>query len=139
MDFKLERVHYMPKALEPGILYFAEEYGAAAHLCACGCGTKIRTPIGPTEWQIEDGIGGVSLCPSVGNWQQPCRSHYWIAKGEVRWSVPWTDDQVLADRAREAARRERHFAGKQSDRRKEGFLRRMWKRLTRWSERWPRM
>lgn len=130
MDFKLERVQYIPKVLEPGILYFAEEYGAAAHLCACGCGTKIRTPIGPTEWHIEDGADGVSLCPSVGNWQQPCRSHYWITNGSIEWSAPWTDDQVLAGREREMARRERHFATKESEQRKEGFFRRLWKRLT---------
>ncbi len=36
----LQRVHHMPKVLEPGILYVSEEFGAAAHLCACGCGVK---------------------------------------------------------------------------------------------------
>ena len=61
MRIELQRVEFMPKVLEPGILYFAEEYGAAAHLCACGCGSKIRTPIGPTWWAIQDGLEGVSL------------------------------------------------------------------------------
>lgn len=51
---RLERVHYMPKVLEPGVLYVSEEFGAAAHLCACGCGAKIRTPLAPTEWTFED-------------------------------------------------------------------------------------
>lgn len=67
MSIKLERVHFMPKVLDPGILYFVEEYGAAAHLCACGCGSKIRIPIGPTEWSIDEGPQSVSLHPSVGN------------------------------------------------------------------------
>lgn len=51
---ELQRVHYMPKDLKPGILYVSEEFGAAAHLCACGCGMKVSTPLGPTEWSVEE-------------------------------------------------------------------------------------
>ena len=39
---KLERVQYIPKQLSPGILYVTERYSVAAHLCACGCGNKVR-------------------------------------------------------------------------------------------------
>ena len=131
MRIELERVEYMPKVLEPGILYFAEEYGAAAHLCACGCGTKIRTPIAPTEWRISEGPKGMSLEPSVGNWQQPCRSHYWIDEGEVIWSGQWTDEQIEAGRKREAARRAEHFDSKTSKKRKRGFFRRLWRKVSR--------
>ena len=42
MKIKLQRVQYMPKDLKPGVLYVSEQFGAAAHLCACGCGSKIR-------------------------------------------------------------------------------------------------
>lgn len=129
MKIELQRVQFMPKLLEPGVLYFAEEYGAAAHLCACGCGSKVRTPVGPTEWQINDGPGGVSLSPSVGNWQHPCRSHYWITDGEIKWSGQWTDEQVETGRARDAAQRETYYAAKQSDKRKLGFFRRLWRKL----------
>jgi hypothetical protein len=128
MRIELQRVQFMPKTLEPGILYFAEEYGAAAHLCACGCGTKIRTPIAPTEWAILDSPRGVSLRPSVGNWQQPCRSHYLITDGEVEWSYAWTDAQVEAGRQREVARRNQYFEEVQK---KSGFFRRLWRRLFR--------
>ena len=122
MRIELQRVDYMPKDLQRGVLYFAEEFGAAAHLCACGCGSKIRTPLGPTEWSLSVGPKGVSLHPSVGNWQRPCRSHYWIQDGEVVWSGVWTDEQVQAGRAREDARRDAYFAERP------GFLRRvrMW-------------
>src|SRR5690349_358775 len=89
-SFKLHRVHYMPKQLEPGILYVAEEFGAVAHLCACGCGAKIRTPLGPTEWALTETTKGPSLWPSVGNWQKPCRSHYIITGGAVEWAGQWT-------------------------------------------------
>lgn len=130
MRIELQRVHFMPKTLEPGVLYFAEEFGTAAHLCACGCGTKVRTPIGPTEWAIEDGPKGVTLCPSVGNWQHPCRSHYWITDGEIEWSGDWTDEQVEAGREREAARRLAYFAAHEPEK-KPGFLRRLWQRIWR--------
>ncbi|WID99529.1 DUF6527 family protein [Bosea vestrisii] len=68
----------MPKQLEPGVLYVSEKYGAVAHLCACGCGAKIRTPLGETEWSLKETASGPSLWPSVGNWQQACKSHYVI-------------------------------------------------------------
>jgi len=44
--FQIEHVHSMPKELSPGILYVSEEFRTAAHLCACGCGSKVRTPLG---------------------------------------------------------------------------------------------
>jgi hypothetical protein len=76
MRFVLQRVRYMPKELQPGVLYVSEEFLTAAHLCACGCGAKIRTPLGPAEWSVEEAPQGPTLWPSVGNWQQGCRSHY---------------------------------------------------------------
>ncbi len=109
IKIKLERVHYMPKLLEPGILYISEEFGTAAHLCACGCGAKIRTPLGPTEWSIEDTDAGPTLWPSVGNWQQACKSHYVIYRGEVKWAGTWTDTQIHAGRVREEKRREVYY------------------------------
>lgn len=116
-QLRLERVHYMPKVLEPGVLYASEEFGTAAHLCACGCGAKIRTPLGPTEWKLEETNDGPSLSPSVGNWQQPCRSHYWIWRGGVEWHGDWTEAQVQAGRRREHQRREMYFAQREKQRR----------------------
>lgn len=110
MKIRLEKVHYMPKQLAPGILYVSDEFGTAAHLCACGCGAKIRTPLGPTEWAIKEHAAGPSLWPSVGNWQLPCKSHYVIAEGEVVWAPRWSDAQVRAGRANEQHRRAAYFA-----------------------------
>lgn len=129
MKIRLERVHYMPKDLEPGVLYYAEEFGAAAHLCACGCGSKIRTPIAPTEWAIEEGPRGVSLCPSVGNWQQPCRSHYWIENGSIRWSGSWSEEEILRGRAQEERRRAEYFERRSQIGRKKAWLRGAWRQL----------
>jgi len=71
----LRRVHYMPRDFETGILYVSEEYGVAGHLCPCGCGSKIITPLGATDWTLTEINGRASLKPSVGNWQIPCKSH----------------------------------------------------------------
>jgi hypothetical protein len=109
MIYRLERVHFMPKELEPGVLYHSEEFETAAHLCACGCGQKIRTPIGPTEWSLEEGDQGPSLSPSVGNWHKACKSHYWITNGQVTWSYAWSDKEIENGRQHEQLRRQAHY------------------------------
>ena len=124
---RLERVCYMPKELEPGVLYVSEEFGAAAHLCACGCGAKIRTPLGPPAWSLEETDSGPSLHPSVGNWQLPCKSHYWIKRGKVVWAAEWTPEQVTAGRCAEEVRRRDYYDA--SYRRQGGILQRFWRWL----------
>jgi hypothetical protein len=109
MRFKLQKVQYMPKQLEPGILYVSHEFGTAAHLCACGCGAKIRTPLGPTEWAVTETSAGPSLWPSVGSWQQACKSHYVIERGKIEWALQWSDRQIKNGRAREELRREAYY------------------------------
>src|SRR5262249_11269761 len=125
MRFELQRVHYMLKELKPGVLYVSEEFDIAMHLCGCGCGSKIRTPLGPTEWAVEETDSGPSLSPSVGNWQQACQSHYWINRGEVRWAAKWTPQQIAAGRSREEERRRAFFDA--LDRKRGGKLRRFWR------------
>ena len=110
MRIKLLRVHYMPKTLAPGVLYVSEEFGAAAHLCACGCGAKVRTPLGPTAWSLEESRSGVpTLRPSVGNWQLPCRSHYLINNGEVVWAESWSSEKISTGRRAEEERRSAYY------------------------------
>ena len=127
MRFELQRVQYMPKELKPQVLYVSEEFEIAAHLCACGCGSKIRTPLGPTEWSFEETDGGPSLNPSVGNWQQPCQSHYWIHRGEIRWADKWTPEQIAAGRRHEEQRRQTYYDA--LDRKREGIIRKFWRWL----------
>lgn len=109
MEIRLEKVKYMPQHLEFGVLYVSYEYETAAHLCICGCGAKIRTPLGPTEWEIEEDKEGPSLWPSVGNWQQNCKSHYVIRNGKVIWADRWSDKKIEAGRRREQLNRERYY------------------------------
>lgn len=121
---ELQRVRTMPASLEPGLLYVSEEFETAAHLCACGCGSKVRTPLGPTEWQFFDDPEGPSLDPSVGNWQRPCHSHYWIDRGKIEWSTQWSAAQIAAGQAKEQRRRQRYYAELYPDR--------WWSRAWRW-------
>jgi hypothetical protein len=119
---RLQRVHYMPAVLEPWILYVSEEFDIAMHLCACGCGTVVKTPLGPAEWSVEETAEGPSMHPSIGNWQQPCRSHYFIQRGEIVWARKWSPQQIEAGRRAEEVRRNVYFAALY---RKKGFIGRL--------------
>jgi hypothetical protein len=122
---ELERVHYMPMELSPGILYVSEEFNVAGHLCPCGCGNKIITPLTPTEWSFAVDEGKPSLYPSIGNWQLPCRSHYWIIAGEIEWSHQWTDKQIKAGRMAEEKRRRSYYENINSKHEKGSFFKRV--------------
>lgn len=121
--FALQRVHYIPKKLERDVLYVSGEFATAAHLCACGCGAKVRTPLGPTEWTVQETEAGPTLRPSVGNWQQDCKSHYLITKGRVKWAGQWSEGQILAGRAAEQTRRETYLENLYPD---HGLIGRFW-------------
>jgi hypothetical protein len=122
---KLLKVHYVPKALESGILYVSEEFGACLHLCACGCGTKVSTPIGPTDWALEETQAGPTLAPSVGNWQFPCKSHYYIRGGQIVWAGAWTPEQIKSGRRAEEKRHRAYFDKRAHQR--AGVLQRAWR------------
>ena len=108
----------MPKELEPGILYVSKEFGVASHLCPCGCRNKIVTPITPPNWSLKVEKKKPTLYPSIGNWQLPCRSHYWIIKGEIKWSYDWTEEQVKQGREKEEKRLKKHYNELELKRRK---------------------
>ena len=92
-------VDSVPRQLGEGYLYVSLRYRTVTHLCACGCGVEVNTPLHPTGWEITyDGVT-VSLSPSVGNWSEECRSHYLIEKNIVRWSRSWSSAEILSERA----------------------------------------
>ena len=121
----LQRVRYMPRELKPGVLYVSEEFGSAAHLCACGCGSRVVTPLGPTDWTLDNTPRGPTLRPSVGNWQLSCQSHYWIEQGKILWSEPWTPEQIATGRRAEEQRARAHYHA--IERNRGGILRRLWR------------
>lgn len=123
VKFELRKVQYMPAKLESGILYVAEEFKAAAHLCACGCGSIVRTPL--NRWTLVETENGPSLDPSIGNWQERCQSHYWIQRGHVRWAPKWSPEQVAAGRLREQQRLRAYLDA----RKHAGIMRKFWRWL----------
>ena len=110
-----EFVQSVPRKPEPDRLYISVEYGTAIHLCACGCGREVVTPISPVGWSLHYDGDSVSLYPSIGNWSYPCRSHYWIQGNEVVWAPRWSSERIQAGRARDRALRERYYAGHAAD------------------------
>ncbi len=124
---RLEVVEFMPTQLEAGVLYVSEKYRTAAHLCACGCGEKVRTQLGNLGWCFIKGRSGPTLYPSIGNWQKPCRSHYFITNGQVLWQDNWTDEEVFEGRRAEEIRRDDYFNRNQESR---------WSRFENWLKQW---
>lgn len=109
--FNPEFVEFIPHELEDGVIYVTLTYGTAVHLCPCGCGSKVPTPITPADWHLlYDGVN-VSLSPSVGNWDLPCRSHYLIKGGEVLWAEPWTKEQIQSGRKKDDRGRAALYGG----------------------------
>ena len=83
--FTLSVVRRVPEQLEYGVLYVCFECNVVIHLCACGCGEKVVLPLSPSCWSIKYDGESVSMRPSVGNFQMPCRSHYWIRQNKILW------------------------------------------------------
>lgn len=79
-------VEFIPKKLDPGVLYISKRFSTASHLCCCGCGLEVVTPLKPAKWKLIEHNGTISLNPSIGNWSFPCRSHYWIRSGCIIWA-----------------------------------------------------
>lgn len=97
-----EFVDFIPPVLQPGVIYISERYHTASHLCACGCGEKVVTPLSPADWELTLDGGTVSLYPSIGNWNYACRSHYWIRRNQIIWS-----ERMSAARIARVQRRDR--------------------------------
>ena len=105
-----EFVSEIPKGLDPEKLYVCCRYRAVKHLCACGCGAEINTPLHPTAWTLMcDGVS-VSLTPSIGNWSEKCQSHYWITNNRVQWASKLSRRKILHTRRQREWDREQYFS-----------------------------
>jgi hypothetical protein len=78
----------MPEPLESDTLYVSLRFGIVSHLCCCGCGNEVVTPISRKGWQLIYDGESISLYPSVGNAGLACQSHYWINGSVVEWAEP---------------------------------------------------
>lgn len=94
-------IEFIPDRLEPGVLYISRRYSTASHMCCCGCGREVVTPLNPAKWRIVENGDQVSLTPSVGNWSFPCQSHYWINANRVQWAPAMAPEVIQAVQARD--------------------------------------
>jgi hypothetical protein len=106
---KHEFVEFIPDELERGTLYISIRFATASHLCCCGCGNKVVTPIRPTDWKLIFDGKTVSLYPSIGNWSFPCQSHYWIRNNRIEWAPKWSRKQIEHGRLRDNSVKQDYF------------------------------
>jgi hypothetical protein len=102
-------VKAFPDQLENGILYVSMEFGTAAHLCFCGCGSEVYTRFSPRDWSMTFNGDTVSLKPSIGNWSFACQSHYVLSGGRVHWADKWSRERIELGRLLDRERKERHY------------------------------
>lgn len=92
-------VECIPEQLAEGIVYVSIQFRTVVHLCCCGCGLEVVTPLSPTKWTLTFDGHAISLTPSIGNWSFPCQSHYWIKGNRVEAARRWSPRQIAAARA----------------------------------------
>jgi len=96
--FQPKLVNQIPEELEHGILYISLPFSTSIHLCACGCGNEVVTPLSVDDWVVILDGENASLYPSIGNWSFPCHSHYWIRHGKVVEAEDWSEWQIQQNR-----------------------------------------
>lgn len=84
-EFEHRFVNRVPEILEEGVLYVCLECNLIVHLCACGCKEKVVIIIDPEHWQLRYDGEGISINPSIGNYNFACQSHYFVKKNKVMW------------------------------------------------------
>lgn len=110
---KIEFVESAPRPLSEGVLYISDRFRTALHLCCCGCGREVVTPLNPARWSFKREAETVTLKPSIGNWSFPCRSHYLIIRNEVVWAKPMSAQQIAVVKAKDS-RDQKAFMGRRN-------------------------
>jgi len=130
-----EFVEYIPDKLRDGTLYISISFATAVHKCCCGCGNEVVTPISPTDWMLLFDGETVSLDPSIGNWNFPCQSHYWIKHNDVIWALRWSAKEIAAGRAADRLAKQRKYGSDgpaNAQRKPDKPSKRWWRKLTMW-------
>jgi Family of unknown function (DUF6527) len=129
-----EFVDTIPVHLDEGVVYVSIPYTTAVHLCCCGCGHEVVTPLQPLQWSLIFDGETISLTPSIGNWSFSCRSHYWIRAGHVHRARSFSDSEISGVRAKERALLSDHYEPQAGAAPEEAALsaESRWTRLTRW-------
>jgi len=93
MKYRYELVGRIPAPMREGVIYHTEEFELAGLLCACGCGHRI-TLLVPDSHQVWEEGGYATIRPSIGVFDAPCKSHYFINAGSVQWLPAFTGTQA---------------------------------------------
>lgn len=102
-------VENIPESLSDGFLYISERYETAVHLCCCGCGEEVVTPLTPVDWQLRKERNTVTLHPSIGNGNFACKSHYVIKRNKVEWMSSMTTKLIERARRRDQLDKARYI------------------------------
>ncbi len=106
---KHEFVEFIPEELKERTLYISKKYGTAVHKCCCGCSREVVTPLSAVGWQLTFDGKTVSLYPSIGSWNLPCQSHYFITNNKIVWAPRWSKEEIALGREQEARAKKRYF------------------------------
>jgi len=98
--FEYEFVDVLPDEPREGVLYVSMEFATATHLCCCGCGNQVLTPLRPNRWRLTFDGERIWLFPSIGNWNFDCASHYWVQGSKVRWAPQMSREEIQTIRER---------------------------------------
>jgi len=104
-----EFVEYIPENVQDGVIYVSIAFATATHNCCCGCGSRVVTPLTPTDWKLIFDGETVSLYPSIGNWSFPCESHYWIKSNRVEWAPAMSRQKIEAGRRHDRLAKARYY------------------------------
>jgi hypothetical protein len=102
-------VEFIPEVLEQDVIYISMTYSTAIHLCVCGCGNEVVTPISPVDWQLTFNGKSVSLSPSIGNWNFKCQSHYFIRQNKVKMARRWDIVEISNNRKTDRKTKRKYF------------------------------
>lgn len=102
-------IERIPDKLDEDVLYVSITHSTSVHRCCCGCGREVVTPLAPTDWKLIFDGETVSLFPSIGNWNFPCRSHYWITNNRIDWAEDWSDSRVAKAEEDDCRQKEKFY------------------------------
>lgn len=90
----LMRCNKIPEGeLRQDYFYYCEKSHTAVHLCACGCGSRVVTPIayegqpsGRNAFRLHATIDNLAtLDRPIVNVHLPCYSRYYIRSSRIEW------------------------------------------------------
>ena len=76
------------KDMEFGKIYISREHEVACFLCPCGCGEVNHISFIKglrNQWTFIEDKGKVTFRPSIGCFDSPCKSHFFITENHIDW------------------------------------------------------